>query len=323
VHQFGGPEELMLENIPVPPVGDSQVLIKVMAAGINPVDTYIRSGTYSVKPDLPYTPGTDGAGIVKKVGANVTKFEKNQRVFTTFGTSSGTYAEFCLCEEKSLLPLSEKLSFCQGAALGVAYFTAYRALKQIAEAKSAEIVLVHGASGAVGIAACQIARAYDMTVIGTAGTQEGMNIAKENGAHYVFNHREKSYANEILAVTKGLGVNVILEMLSNVNLGTDLALLQNKGRIAVIGARGNVEISPRELIRKESSIRGVLLRATSESEWREMADAILQGIEQGWLQPVIDKKYNLQDAAQAHTDIINSTGAKGKLILDISNESLV
>ncbi|NWI63772.1 QOR oxidoreductase, partial [Todus mexicanus] len=291
-----------------------QVLIKVHACGVNPVETYIRSGTYARKPALPYTPGSDVAGVVESVGAHVTAFKKGDRVFTV-ETISGGYAEYAVAAANRVFPLSDKLDFKQGAAVGVPYFTAYRALLQKGRAKAGESVLVHGASGGVGIATCQIARACGLKVLGTAGTEEGMKTVLRNGAHQAFNHREANYIDKIKEYTGMEGVNIIIEMLSNVNLTADLQLLSCAGRVMVVGSRGSIEINPRDTMSKESSITGVSLFLATEEERRECAAAIHDGIEAGWLKPTVGSEYPLEKVVQAHQDIIHGGGARGKIVL--------
>ncbi|KAI1236933.1 hypothetical protein IHE44_0015193, partial [Lamprotornis superbus] len=315
VFEFGGPEVLKLQSdvlVPVPK--ENQVLIKVHACGVNPVETYIRSGTYARKPALPYTPGSDVAGVIESVGEHVTAFKKGDRVFT-LETLSGGYAEYAVAAANRVFPLPDKLDFRQGAAIGVPYFTAYRALVQKGRAKAGESVLVHGASGGVGLAACQIARACGLKVLGTAGTEEGMNVILRNGAHQAFNHRDPNYTERIKACTGPGGVDIIIEMLSNVNLDADLQLLSCAGRVMVVGCRGRIEINPRDTMSKESSIIGVSLFLATEEERRECATAILDGIEAGWLKPVVGLEYPLEKVAQAHEDIIHSSGARGKMVL--------
>ncbi|CAK6441256.1 unnamed protein product [Pipistrellus nathusii] len=315
VFEFGGPEVLKFQSdIAVPIPKDHQVLIKVHACGVNPVDTYIRSGSYSRKPLLPYTPGSDVAGVIEAVGENVSAFKKGDRVFTT-GTISGGYAEFAVAADDTVYTLPEKLDFRQGAALGVPYFTAYRALLHSAHAKAGESVLVHGASGGVGLAACQIARAYGLKVLGTAGTEEGKNIVLQNGAHEVFNHREVNYIDKIKKSVGEKGINIILEMLANVNLSSDLNLLSYGGRVIVVGSRGPIEINPRDTMAKESSIIGVAMYSSTQEEFRQFAAALQAGMEVGWLKPVIGSQYPLEKAVQAHENIIHSSGATGKMIL--------
>ncbi|XP_059545151.1 quinone oxidoreductase isoform X2 [Myotis daubentonii] len=264
VFEFGGPDVLKFQSdVAVPIPKDHQVLIKVHACGVNPVDTYIRSGTYSRKPPLPYTPGSDVAGVIEAVGENVSAFKKGDRVFTA-GTISGGYAEFAVAADDAVYTLPEKLDFKQGAALGVPYFTAYRALLHSARGKAGESVLVHGASGGVGLAACQIARAYGLKVLGTAGTEEGKNIVLRNGAHEVFNHREVNYIDKIKKSVGEKGIDIIIEMLANVNLSNDLNLLSYGGRVIIVGSRGPIEINPRDTMAKEASMIGVALYSSTK-----------------------------------------------------------
>ncbi|HYX42813.1 MAG TPA: alcohol dehydrogenase catalytic domain-containing protein, partial [Pyrinomonadaceae bacterium] len=171
VHEFGGPEVLRLEEVEAPQAGAGQVVVRVAAAGVNPVEVYIRSGMYARKPELPFTPGMDGAGTVEACGADVQRVRAGDRVYIA-GSLSGTYAERALCLESQVHPLPAAVSFQQGAAMGVPYATAYRALFDRGQAKPSETVLVHGATGGVGIAAVQLARAAGLTVIGTGGTDE-------------------------------------------------------------------------------------------------------------------------------------------------------
>ncbi len=226
-HEFGGPEVLKLENVAEPEPGIGQVLVRARAAGINPVDTYIRSGTYAFKPELPHTPGFDGAGIVEGTG---------ERVYFG-GTSTGSSAELAVCDSENLYLLPDNVSFAEGAAIAVPYGTAHRALFARAHAQPGETVLVHGASGGVGTAAVQLARAAGMTVIGTAGTAEGRELVAREGAHHVLDHGVSGYLDALMEHTDGKGVDVILEMLANVNLGKDLQVLSRCGRVVVIGSR--------------------------------------------------------------------------------------
>ncbi|XP_068949450.1 quinone oxidoreductase-like isoform X1 [Petaurus breviceps papuanus] len=315
VFEFGGPDVLKLQkDIPVPEPEENQVLIKVHACGVNPVETYIRSGTYSRTPTLPYTPGTDVAGVVEAVGKHVGNLKKGDRVFTT-KTVTGGYAEYTIAHEHAVFPLHESLDFGQGASIGIPYFTAFRALIHSAQAKPGESVLIHGASGGVGIAACQIARAYGLKVLGTAGTEQGRKVVLKNGAHKVFNHREPDYVDKIKEYVGENGVNVIIEMLSNINLHNDLQLLSYRGRVIIVGSRGPIEINPRDTMKKETSIIGVSLYSSPKDDFLQSLAALLAGIETGWLQPVVGPSYPLEHAAQAHEDIIKSQGAYGKMIL--------
>jgi NADPH2:quinone reductase len=316
VREFGGPEVLKVEEVPVPKYGDNEVLIRVAAAGVNPVETYIRQGLYSQSPKLPYTPGCDAAGTIEAVGPAVTKFKVGDRVFTTRKVN-GSYAEFAVCPEDSCWRLPARLSFAQGAGIGIPYFTAYRSLFQLAHARPSQSVLIHGASGAVGLASVQLARAHGMTIFGTAGTEEGMQLVKRSGAHHVFNHKDPDYINQLTKASENKGFDLILEMLANVNLGKDCQLIRPKGTIVVIGARGKVEIDPIQLMVKDACILGMHLGfgTTDQRDWDDMGAALVAGFENGTLSPVVDREYPLEKAGDAHKDIIHSQGAKGNLVL--------
>jgi NADPH2:quinone reductase len=306
VHEFGGPEVMKLEEVPDLVPGPGQVVVRVYAAGVNPVESYVRTGTYAIKPNLPYTPGNDGAGVVAAVGASVTRVKTGDRVYTS-GALNGTYAEQALCLEAQVHRLPDNVSFEQGAAMGVAYGTAYRGLFQRGDAKAGETVLVHGASGGVGTAAVQLARAAGMVVIGTAGSDAGLTLVKEQGAHHVLNHASEGYLDELMKLT--------LEMLANKNLGKNLTVLAKKGRVVVIGSRGPVEINPRDAMAREADIRGLTLFATSEAEALQMHAALIAGLENGTLRPVIAQKIPLAEAARAHVEIMKHSGALGKIVL--------
>ncbi|XP_008291268.1 quinone oxidoreductase-like [Stegastes partitus] len=314
VSEFGAPSVLKLSDVSVPQPGQRQVLIRVHACGVNPVETYIRAGTYARKPALPYTPGGDAAGVVETVGEGVTAVKKGDRVFTT-ATESGGYAEYTVAPEDCVHKLPDALDFAQGAAIGIPYFTAYRALVHKTHSKAGETVLIHGASGGVGVAACQLARSMGLKVLGTAGTSDGMKLVLNNGAHLAFNHREEGYTDKIMAATEGKGVDVVVEMLANVNLSKDLEMLALGGRVAIVGSRGPVEINPRDTMIKESSVMGVALFFAKPEETKQCAAELFKGVEAGWLRPVVGPKYPLEKAAQAHKDIIESSGASGKIVL--------
>ncbi len=314
VHEFGGPEVLKLEDVPDLEAGPGQVVVRLHAAGVNPVEGYIRTGTYAMKPSLPYTPGNDGAGVVEMVGTGVTGVKPGDRVYTS-SSLSGTYAEQTLCPEAHAHRLPDNVGFEQGAAMGVAYGTAYRGLFLRGDAKAGETVLVHGASGGVGTAAVQLARAVGMTVIGTAGTDGGLKLVSEQGANHEVNHRTPGYLLELMKLTGDRGFDLILEMLANQNLGNDLGLLAKKGRVVVIGSRGTVEINPRDAMSREADIRGVTLWATTEQEFKQIHTALIAGLESGTLRPVIGQKIPLAEAARAQIEIMGHSGALGKIVL--------
>jgi NADPH2:quinone reductase len=244
----------------------------------------------------------------------VTSAKPGDRVYTS-GSLSGTYAQQTLCTETQVHPLPANVSFEQGAAMGVAYGTAYRALFQRGDARPGETVLIHGASGGVGTAAVQLARAAKLLVIGTAGSDAGLHLVKEQGAQHAVNHSAPGYLDELMTQTGGRGFDMIVEMLANKNLAADLGLLAKKGRVVVVGNRGTIEINPRDLMSREADVRGVLLFGTSEQEGREMHAALGAGLENGTLRPVIGQRIPLAEAARAHEQIMKSAGAMGKIVL--------
>ena len=314
VRQFGGPEVLKLEEVPTPKPAAGQVLVKIHAAGVNPADTYARTGNYAVLPSLPYTPGTDGAGVVDSIGDGVKKVKPGDRVYVA-KSLSGTYAEYAVALETQVRRLPDRISFAQGAGVFIPYGTAYHAIYHQAKAHAAETVLVHGASGGVGIASVQIARALGLTVFGTAGSAKGLELAQREGAHKIFDHSKSGYQEEITKATGGRGVDIILEMLANVNLGADLKLLAQMGRVVVIGSRGDVTITPRDLMSRRASIRAFTLWAFTEAESMEVHAGIIAGLENGTLRPVVGSEIPLKDAAQAHINVMKPSGAFGKIVL--------
>ena len=312
VHQFGEPDVLRLEEIPTPQPGAGQVLVRVHAIGVNPVETYLRSGS-NPNLALPYTPGTDAAGVIESVGAGVSQWKPGERVYTS-GTLSGAYAGFALCEANRVHRLPEIFSFQQGAAIGVPYGTAWRAIHHRAQARSGETVLIHGASGGVGIAATQIARAAGLKIIGTAGTDAGHDLVAAQGAHHVLDHRKPGYLEQALALTEGRGFNIILEMLANVNLGQDLPLLARYGRVIVIGSRGRVEINPRDLMTRDADVRAMMLFNITDAERAEIYGGLGKGFEDGTLRPIIGRELPLAEAEKAHVAVMEP-GAFGKIVL--------
>lgn len=314
VHEFGKAEVMRVEDVPVPKPGKGEVLIAVKAAGVNPVDTYIRSGTYGgKKPTLPYTPGFDAAGIVESAGAGVRNFKAGDRVWIS-GNISGGYAEKTLCAEENVFALPDHLSFAQGAGIWVPYATAHHALFHVAGARPGETVLVHGASGGVGSACVQTARAFGLRVIGTAGSDKGSQMVREQGAHLVLDHNSADLADQVMSAAGGRGPDIIVEMLANINLSKDLRMIAHRGRIVVVGNRGTIEINPRDAMSKDASILGmVLLNATAEETARICA-ALSAGLENRTLNPVVGCEMPLKDAVGAHEKVL-APGAYGKIVL--------
>jgi NADPH2:quinone reductase len=311
VHEFGPPEVMLLEQTPDPSPGAGQVLVRVKAIGVNPVDTYIRAGLFYRK-GLPYTPGADASGVVEAVGEGAAAFKPGDRVYTA-GTTTGAYAELCVCDEGQAHRLPQTLTFAQGACIGVPYATAYRALFHKAKAVPNETVLVHGATGGVGIAAVQLAKAWGMKVLGTGGTDKGRALAAYEGAEHVLDHADPDHLKKAKELS-GKGLDVIIEFLANVNLGADLSALAPNGRVVVVGSRGTVEIDPRELMARDASIRGMSLFNATEDELASIHAGLTAGFEAGTLRPRVGRELPLAAAGAAHHAVLEDH-AYGKIVL--------
>ena len=304
VHEFGDPEVLQLEDLPQPEPVRGEVLVRVQAAGVNPSETYVRAGRYIDLPALPYTPGADGAGV---------RVDTGERVYVT-GSLSGTYAEYALCLAEDVRPLPDDLSYAQGAAIGVPYFTAYRALVQRAVPRAGERVLIHGASGGVGIATVQLAVAAGLDVVGTAGSEAGSDLVAAQGDVRVLDHRDPSHVDAALELTGGEGFDIVIEFLANLNLGNDLKLLAQRGRVVVVGSRGSVEVDARDLMNAEGAVLGMRTPNAQPGEVAAARAAVDAGLQSGVLKPVVGRELPLAEVARAHHLIIERP-ALGKLVL--------
>ena len=304
VHEFGDPDVLLLEELPQPEPVEGEVLVRVQAAGVNPAETYVRAGAYTELPALPYTPGADGAGV---------RVDTGERVYVT-GSLSGTYAEYALCREEDVRPLPAGLSYAQGAALGIPYATAYRALFQRAAATAGERVLIHGASGGVGLPTVQLALAAGLEVTGTAGSEAGSELVAAQGDVRVLDHRDPAHLEAALELAGGRGFDLIVEFLANANLGNDLRALAPRGRVVVVGSRGPVEITPRDLMNAEGAILGMRMPNARPDELGAARAAVDAGLRSGVLKPVVGRELPLAEAPRAHR-LLMERPALGRLVL--------
>jgi NADPH2:quinone reductase len=313
IHEFGAPEGMRLEEVADLRPGAEKVLVRIEAAGVNPHDTYVRAGLVPGCA-LPLTPGQDGAGVVEAVGSAVTSCAAGERVYVG-GSLSGTYATHALCHAKQVHELPERLSCAEGAAIHVPYATLHRALFGRAAARAGETVLVHGASGSVGLAAVQLARAAGLGVLGTGGSERGRALVTRQGAHEVLDHHAVDLADRVRAATGGPGPEIILEMLASANFERDLDLLAPRGRVVVIGSRGRIEIDPLQTMLGELSILGVGLLNATPDELRAIHAALRDGLATGALEPVVREVLPLAEAARAHR-LVLAPGAAGKIVLN-------
>ncbi|GAK52043.1 alcohol dehydrogenase superfamily, zinc-containing [Candidatus Moduliflexus flocculans] len=311
VREFGLPQTMVLEEVADLIPANNQVVVKLNAIGVNPVDAYCRSGAASWV-SVPFTPGIDGAGTIARIGAEVAHLQIGQRVYTAFNIS-GTYAEEVLCEASQVYPLPDSATFEEGAALFIPYATAYRGLFQRSKIEAGETVLVHGASGAVGIAATQFAVAAGCSVIGSAGTEQGQKLAREQGAQHTVNHYDDGHFEQVLEITNGRGVDVIIEPVS-ANVKRDIAILANGGRITVIGDRTPIEIDAQALTSRDAAILGTNIGNLPPSTMAGLHAILFQGLKNKTLRPIISQRIPLAEASRSHEKLFKS-GALGKIIL--------
>lgn len=320
VRQFGGPEKLVYTDVEDVVAGKGEVCVRLYAAGVNPSDIYTLTGTYAFSiPQLPYTPGLDGAGIVEAIGDEVTNVRVGDRVFIAplMGCkSTGTCAQKIVCDAALVHSLPDHVSFEQGAALGVPALTAYRALFQRACLKSGQTVFIHGASGGVGLQVVQMAKSHGAKVIGTASKPEGKKIVLQAGADIVMDHVTEATIKNALELTDGKGPDVIIEFLANINLETDLKLIAPFGKIVIVGNRGSIEINPRLAMQKECDILATALWNAPKDEYEQSVHGVIDMLKSGALRPIIGTTLPLQEASQGFEQLAQGIG-NGKLVLRI------
>ena len=343
VSRFGGPEVLEVAEAPMPEPLRGEVRVRVHAAGVNPVDTYIRSGNYAAGlPELPYIPGTDGAGVVDCIGGGAPaeaggqdgaaamfnahtpgysySYGVGDRVYVVGALSkriTGTYAEYAVCDAQSVFLLPPSLSYEQGAGLGTPGITACQALFRRARLTPGETVLIHGASGGVGSLAAQLAKMHGAVVFGTAGSARGLELLEGLGARRAFDHNKEGYDSQILEATGGRGVDVIIEMLANANLEKDLGMIAPRGRIAIVGSRGSLDFNPRLAMLKDAEILGVMLRNMRQDELIANTHILNAALDVG-ARVVVSSVYRLAEAPEAHARVMEG-GSCGKHIIKIVN----
>ncbi|MFG2779389.1 NADPH:quinone reductase [Streptomyces prunicolor] len=318
VSEFGSEDVLVHTELVVPQPGTGQVRVRMRAAGVNPADTYVRSGTYEFfRPELPYTPGFDGAGVVDQVGAGVDTVKPGDRVFVAAqGTPgcTGTYAELAVVDATAVHPLPSSLSFAQGAAVGIPCVTAWRALFQRARLQPGETVFIHGASGGVGLHAAQLAHAAGAVVIGSASTPAGADLVRAVGVAHVLDHGSAGYLDELTGITDGRGPSVIIEMAAHLNLEKDLTVLATAGRVVIVGSRGSLDFTPRLAMVKEATILGLALWNATPAEKADALAGVAAHLRDGALVPIVGDTLPLREAAAVHRRVLEQ-GTRGKLVL--------
>lgn len=316
---YGPPESLVIEERDAPTPGEGQLLIDVHAAGINFPDILVFAGKYQVRIEPPFIPGYEAAGTVVEVGEGVSRFTTGDRVIVT--PIGGVFAEQAVVDEKQAFPLPEKMTFEQGAGFPIAYCTSYHALRQSAQIKAGECLLVLGAAGGVGTTAIEIGKAMGARVIAAASTDEKLDFARSVGADDVINYSAASLKETVRALTDGKGVNVVYDPVGGELAEQALRATAWHGRFLVIGfASGEIPKFPANLaLLKEASIVGVFW-----GQWASVDPAghlanigeMMAMIDCGDLQPRITATYRLDDYVQAYDDVANRR-IRGKTVFRI------
>lgn len=323
IKEFGGPEELKTVNIEEPTPHENEVKVKVYAVGLNPNESYTITGTYAYNiPELPYIPGYDATGTIEEIGSNVEGFKIGDRVFLSAFSAdrnTGTYAEKVVVDARNVYHLPDNVSLIKGAALGIPAFTAYKALFQKAKLKAGETILIHGASGAVGNWLVQMAKAVGAIVIGTSSTEKGRSLVLDLGADYAINHVTQQNKDKLLSLTNEQGPDIIIEMLANKNLETDMQIIQRHGRIIIVGSRETVEVDPRNLMTNEAVVTGMTFTSPNEKEMKELSFGLNAFLESGAIYPFIGDEFTLDEPIEAHKNLMESSG-NGRTIFVVSEE---
>ena len=320
----GGPEVLQMEERPTPACAAGEVLVKVMAAGINRPDVFQRKGNYPPPEGAPRDiPGLELAGVVTEIGAKATRWKIGDKVCAL--VMGGAYAEYCNVPEGQCLPVPGNLTFVEAASLPETFFTVWSNVLERAKLLPGESLLVHGGSSGIGVAAIQIAKALGSIVYVTAGSLDKCRFCEELGANKAINYNENSFTEAIDQLTAGKGVDVILDMVGGDYTAQNIKCLANDGRLVMINAtNGNeVTINLTEVMRKRLVITGSMLRARDvefkSAIARELEKTIWPLIASGKIKPVIYKTFAAEQAAAAH-ELMESSQHIGKLVLIINHD---
>lgn len=317
---FGGPEVLRLAERPVPRPKAREVLIRVRAAGVNRPDVLQRKGLYPAPAGASDIPGLEVAGTVEKLGRDVKGVLKGQKVCAL--VTGGGYAEFCTSPVETLLGVPGKLTFAEAASLPEAFFTVWSTLFDIGKLQKGESVLIHGGASGIGVAAIQLASAFGAKVIATAGTEAKVKLCRRLGAKAAVNYTKKDFVAEAKAMTKGQGVNLVLDMVGGDYIQRNIGVLAMDGRLVFIsflkGATAGVNFAP--ILAKRLTLTGATLRARPLGYKERLRNDLLQKawplVYKGKVRPVVDSLFPLAKASDAHRRMEGGTHA-GKIVLTV------
>ncbi len=316
-NEFGPAENLSLEERPAPSPGKGEILVDIKAAGVNFPDILTVQGKYQFKPELPFVPGAEVAGIVTAVGEGVTSHKVGDKVISTL--QIGGFSEQCVASEHGSFGMGETMSFEQAAGFAITYGTSYYALKQQAKIQPGETLLVLGAAGGVGIATIQIAKAMGAKVIAAASSEEKLDFACEAGADLRINYSEENLKDKVKELTGGKGADVIYDPVGGDFSEQAFRAIAWDGRFLVIGfASGPIPAIPLNLmLLKGASLVGVFWGAWAARfpmESRQNFDELIEMIDGGQFSPMVTEVYSLDDYKAAFASI-SERRAKGKVIL--------
>ena len=304
IHEYGGPEVLVLDDVPMPEPGPSQILVRVAAATVNPIDVAVRENRFPTPKSPPKTLGSDGAGEVVAVGERVAAVHVGDRVsFSGLGIGSeGSYADYALIAETQAVPIPERLSYQEAAALGMVFPAAYYGLVTRGAVKEGETVLVQGASGGVGSASVQLAKALGARVLATASGADAVELVASLGAEAVIDYRAEDVAARVKELTEGRGVDLVHEMVISVNLPLDVELVAKGGRIVCTGQGPSPEatVPIGAALGKDVSLLFMNLNNAGRAGVAAIAAKVAAMAASGKVRPVIGTTLPLAEARRAH-----------------------
>jgi NADPH:quinone reductase len=317
IHEYGGPEVLVYEEVPTPEPGPAQILVRVEAATVNPVDVAVREDRFPTPKAPPKTLGSDGAGVVEQVGSDISSVKPGDEVFFSgLGVGSeGSYAEYALIAEAQAVPIPAGLTFVDAAALGMAFPAAYYGLVTRGAVQAGETVLVQGAAGGVGSASVQLAVALGARVIGTVNGAAEADLVRGLGAEATIDYRTEDVVARALELTGDKGPDLVHELVISVNLPADVRLLATGGRIVCTGQgpspEGTVPIG--EALAKDATLLFMNLNNAKRAGVAAIAREVAQMVAEGRVKPVIGEKLPLAEARRAHELLAGSH--LGKIVL--------
>lgn len=316
IHEHGDASVLKVDKLAQPTPKEGEALVRIKTAGLNFIDIYIRSGRYP-RP-LPLTLGLEGAGIVEAVGTGVTEVQTGDRV--AYAGQIGSYAEYNVVPASQLIPLPNDISFEQGAAFPLQGMTAHYLLHEFYKVKKGSRVLVHAAAGGVGLLLIQWIKKLGGIAIGTVSSEEKAKMAYEAGADHVILYTQQDFVEETKKLTDGHGADYIIDGVGKSTFNKDLDAVRTHGHICLFGSSSGPAdpLLPNSLQTKSITLSGGSLFnfMNTREELLQRADAVLKGIEEGWLKLNIDSQFPLEQAAMAQTKL-ESRDTVGKVILNI------